>query len=274
MRKAKRKAVKRNPVKKKVATKKKWLGWYFSDATERLRYGDGRKIKVGITHKVKCEPIMCQQGLHASPSVLDALNYAPGNILFRVSLGGKKVHEEDKSVARERTYISRIDAKPILREFARKCALSVIHLWDCPRLVRDYLETGDETSRAAARAAAWDAAGDAAGAARAAAWDAARAARAAANDAARAAAWAAARAASDAAWDAARAAARAASDAARAAAWAAARAASDAARDAARAAAGDAAWDAGAAAWAAQKKLLDKMILTAIAKQTKRKVKR
>ena len=105
-----------------------------------------------------------------------------------------------------------------LYEFARWCALQVIHLWDAPGVVRKYL-TGDETLRVAA----WDAAQDASRAAgRAAAW----AASAAAADAARAAALAAARAA---AWDASAVAA----DAARATALAVARAAARAAsRDA------------------------------------------
>jgi len=95
------------------------------------------------------------------------------------------------------------------RIFARWCALQVVHLWDCPDITRQYLETGDEGIRAAAN----DAAGDAASAA---AWAAASAA---ANDVA----WAAAGAA---AWDAAR-------TAAGAAAW-------DVEWDAAEVAAGDA----------------------------------
>ena len=186
-------------MKKKPAKRKaKWLGWHFTDESETLRYGDGRKIKVGITHTVDCKPFLCKQGLHASKSVLEALQYAPGNILYRVSLSGKIVHGEDRSVATKRTYIVRIDAEPILREFGRKCALKVIHLWNCPRVVKGYLETGDENLRAAARAAVWDAAGDAAwAAASAAARDVARGA---ARDVARYAAWDAAR---YAAWDAA-----------------------------------------------------------------------
>lgn len=89
-----------------------------------------------------------------------------------------------------------------LREFTRWCALRVIHLWDAPDVVKQYLETGDETLReaagAAAGAAAWDAVGNAVGnAARAAAWAAAwaaarAAARGDAGGAARAATWAAA----------------------------------------------------------------------------------
>ena len=73
-----------------------------------------------------------------------------------------------------------------MRRFARLAALDVAHLWDMPAIVREYLETGDETKRAAALDAALDAAWAAALAARnaaraaeaaEAAWDAARAAR-------------------------------------------------------------------------------------------------
>ncbi len=37
-----------------------------------------------------------------------------------------------------------------MRDFTRWCALQVIHLWDAPPIVREYLETGDESKRAAA----------------------------------------------------------------------------------------------------------------------------
>jgi hypothetical protein len=67
--------------------------------------------------------------------------------------------------------------------------MQVIHLRDCPDVVRRYLETGDESIRDAARTAACDAACDAAWATTTAArtawdaWDAKDAARAAARDA-------------------------------------------------------------------------------------------
>jgi len=60
-----------------------------------------------------------------------------------------------------------------MRAYACWCALSVAHLWDMPAVVREYLETQDESKRDSARAAAWDAARAAVGSA---AWDAARAA--------------------------------------------------------------------------------------------------
>jgi hypothetical protein len=43
------------------------------------------------------------------------------------------------------------------RLFTRQCALDVIDLWDAPAVVRQYLETGDESLRASAWDAAWDA---------------------------------------------------------------------------------------------------------------------
>ena len=194
------------------------LAWHFVGATLR----DGRPIPAdGETLKHKGKLVLCESGLHASERLIDALQYAPGWTLCRVRMSGTIKRETDKLVARERTILWRIDATDVLRTFARRCALDVAHLWDMPPIVRQYLETGDGSIKAAAWDAAWDAAMDAA---MDAAWDAAR-------DAARDAAMAAAR---DAAMDAAR------------------DVAMDAARDAARDAAWAAAWDAArAAAWAA-----------------------
>ena len=129
---------------------------------------------------------ICETGLHASKHPYDALQYAPGPVLCLVECEDIVTEQDDKFVCRRRRIVKRFDATDTMRAFARHCALSVIHLWAAPDVVRRYLETGDESLRAAARDAAWDAA-----------WDAARAA---ARDAAWAAAW-------DAAWDAARAAA-------------------------------------------------------------------
>ena len=114
-------------------------------------------------------------GLHASGHPFDALLYAPGSTLHLVELDGELIEHGspvDKVAARRRKIVATIDAEPLLREFARKCALSVIHLWDAPEVVKQYLTTGDESLRAAARAAA-RAASWAADAARAAAWAAA-----------------------------------------------------------------------------------------------------
>lgn len=138
---------------------KKIKGWWFAEDSRELANGDGRKIKLGITHKVKGEIIPCKNGLHLSPKILDALIYAPGNIIYMVEGTGTIVphgNPIDKYACSERTYISGgIDASKTISKFARLCALDVIHLWDAPEVVVRYLKTGDVDMRdAAVRAAA------------------------------------------------------------------------------------------------------------------------
>ncbi len=195
------------------------IAYHFVSDTLR----DGRAVPPDGEWLTHDGPVtICETGLHASKHPYDALRYAPGATLCLVECEDIVAEQDDKFVCRRRKIVKRFDSTELCRKFARHCALSVIHLWNAPQVVRQYLETADESLRAAAWAAAGDAACDAA--------------------------WAAAR---DAAWDAAR-------DAAGDAAWAAARdAARGAARAAARAAARVAAWD---AAWPAQRAEFAKMV--------------
>ena len=154
--------------------------WWFSN-DKILPHGDGRRIRKGITHKIKGEVVPCKNGLHGSKKILDALTYAPGSIIWKVQLSGVVVaHNNDKLAASERTYLTNgVDTIETLREFSRKCALDVIHLWNAPDIIVQYLKTGNENlrdaARCAARDAAWAAARDVARcAARDAAWDAVR----------------------------------------------------------------------------------------------------
>jgi hypothetical protein len=101
-------------------------------------------------------------------------------------LDGEILEQNDKVCARRRKIIARFDATDLLRADARSSALSVIHFWKAPAIVKKYLETGDETIREEARRAAY--ATDAAAAAAAAYAAYAAAAAAAAADAAAAAA--------------------------------------------------------------------------------------
>lgn len=177
------------------------LAWHFLRADGRLR--DGRTAPRDGVVLIHDGPVIpCVAGLHASRHPFDALRYAPGPILCLVRCGGIIVPHgdpEDKLACSERTIIARMDFAEPLRYFARMRALSVVHLWDAPDVVLDYLMSGDEAISAAASAAARDAAWNAAWTA---AWDATR-------DAAWVAAWAAAWAAArEAAWNAAMAAAR------------------------------------------------------------------
>ena len=150
-------------------------GWHFLANDCRFSYGDGNKAVAGYEYSVKGPIRLGEWGLHASNRAIDALQYAPGHMIGRAVLSGEIIRGGNKLVATHREYLWIADAEETLRSFARWSALQTIHLWDAPDVVRRYLESGDESLRAAAWAAARDAARDAA-------WDAAR-------DAARAAAW-------------------------------------------------------------------------------------
>ena len=154
---------------------------------------DGRAIPpVGEWLEYDGEIEICKSGLHFSKDPFDALQYAPGNLLHLVEVDEIEHEHDDKGVCRRRRIIATIDAESLLREFARWCVLQLLDLWDAPTVVREYLETGDETKRDAAWSAAWSdawAKAAARSAAKAAAWDAAwEAARGAAWEAARSAA--------------------------------------------------------------------------------------
>ena len=146
---------------------KEVLAWHF--VGEKLR--DGSPVpKDGVWLEHNGPVVLCESGLHASINPFAALQYASGATLCRVALRGEIITGDDKIAAPERKIIARMDAKEMLRYFARMQALSVVHLWDTPvpNVVLDYLMTGkDAAVRAAARAA--DAAAFAAAAAYAAA---------------------------------------------------------------------------------------------------------
>ena len=135
------------------------LAWHFTG--DRLR--DGSPIprkKRWLRHEGPLE--ICKSGLHASRHPFNALHYAPGNILHRVKCDGEIVQDADKLVCSRRMILQSLDVERLLRRFAKDQALSVIHLWDAPQVVVDYLRGDDDSIRTAARAAARDAAWDAA----------------------------------------------------------------------------------------------------------------
>ena len=118
--------------------------WHFTGNTLR----DGSPIPaIGETlvfpHKVK----MRASGYHWSLKPRQALQYARGPLLHKVSFGGYIEIGDNKGVSSERTIIASIDATHLLRRFAADQALSVSHLWDMPEVVREYLTTLDETKR-------------------------------------------------------------------------------------------------------------------------------
>jgi len=144
-------------------------GWHFH--TGKLR--DGRPLPAVGEKLIHDGPVVpCESGLHASPTPLQALEWAPGPFVDRVVLTGTVVphgNPVDKYAASERTMLWRIDATDALRHFACLCALDVLPE-NAPEIVRRYLTTRDESIRLAAWGAAYAARDTAWGAA----WGAAR----------------------------------------------------------------------------------------------------
>lgn len=135
---------------------KQILAWHFVGDTLR----DGSAIPAdGEWIKVSTPLSLCNHGLHAILNPFDALQYAPGSTLCRVALRGEIVHGTDKLCASERMIICRMDAKELLRYFARMQAIKCLEQWDTepPDVVLDYLMTANEDLSAAESAAAWDA---------------------------------------------------------------------------------------------------------------------
>jgi hypothetical protein len=129
------------------------LAWHFLNDEGLLRDGtsppnDGEWLE----HTGPVE--ICKSGLHASRHLIDALEYAPGSILCRVEMGEVIDQQFDKIVSSRRKIIWRKDVSDILIHFARREALGVAHLWACPPIVLQYLQTGDPSIRAAAHVAA------------------------------------------------------------------------------------------------------------------------
>ncbi len=183
------------------------LAWHFLAQRGKLRDGSPAADPTG-TERYDGKLRICEAGLHASISALDAVGFAPGAIVRRVECVGDMLREPDKLVCTERRVLWTADAAETLHDFACWCAERALDREEAagrtvdPRsrnaiaVKRAWLH-GEATDAeltaagAAAGAAACAAAGAAAcAAACAAAWGAARAAD---SAAAWAAAWAAAR---------------------------------------------------------------------------------
>jgi hypothetical protein len=133
------------------------LGYHFTADTLR----DGSPIPpIGVWLEHNGPVIPCESGLHMSEHPFDAMQYANGSTIHRVELGGEMLshgNPTDKWVGSRRRILKSIDATSMLRAFARRVALDVIHLWKAPEIVIDYLNTGDESNRKAAQKSAQEA---------------------------------------------------------------------------------------------------------------------
>jgi hypothetical protein len=139
--------------------------WHFCRNDRRLGFNDGRVIRTGRLYRISGKPIMCRHGLHASRRIIDALEYAEGHIICRVTLSGTIISGTNKIVATERRVIWSLNAEKILHEFACRCGERALH----KASIKDpALATNEELT--AARNAAWAAAPAATTASKAAKW--------------------------------------------------------------------------------------------------------
>lgn len=128
------------------------LGWHFTSQTLK----DGRPVPpVGEWLRHDGRIVLRKSGLHMSRRIIEALEYASGPFIHRVEGRGDIQEENGTLVCRERRILCGIDGRRLLREFARDCALAVIHLWDAPDITRHYLGTLDENIRREVWRAAW-----------------------------------------------------------------------------------------------------------------------
>lgn len=95
-------------------------------------------------------------GIHASLDAFDALQSAHGSTLHFVRMSGQLVTGHGMVTASECQFLSRMDAAPLLGDFARWCALQLVSSWDAPPPVWSYLE-GDASQQEPARKACWGA---------------------------------------------------------------------------------------------------------------------
>ena len=149
-------------------------GYWFSDNngfTQNMKNTGMKPAKVGRVHRIDGEIIPCECGLHSSPTPFDALQYACGGTLWEVEIPRTSIPHRnpvDKYVSHTRKYLRRVDISDrLFRQFACQWALDVIHLWDAPAIVKEYLvdeaegiDRSDirESARASARESAWESA--------------------------------------------------------------------------------------------------------------------
>jgi hypothetical protein len=126
-------------------------GWWLSKDN---RTDDNKKVGLGITHSLSEHDHIetCKKGYHSCYTILDALKYAYGSVLWEVaSFGDVDNLDIDKIASRNRSYVrGGIDIANILRKFVREITYlgySSIAPYDKDKVIENFLLTGEERYR-------------------------------------------------------------------------------------------------------------------------------
>ncbi len=161
-------------------TKQHHRGWHWLPNDRMLRFGaDRRVLGTYDTRSATGDLVLCRNGMHWSPRVIDALNYAQGSVICRVECWGDTIHRGDKSASEHRQIRWWVDAERVLwawlcDEAERACnvagvtderslgAIALRREWLGGRVVTDQewdaaRSAARDGARSAARSAAWDA---------------------------------------------------------------------------------------------------------------------
>jgi len=137
--------------------------------------GNEKAWVIGEEREITGDIKLCQRGYHSSPSWLDALEYAPGNIACIVEVSKLVDKDSTKQVSSRRKLIDARNAEHVLREFTCDCAeralrkakvkdeqswnaIKVSRLYNKGEATKEERDAAWDATRAAAKAAAWYAA--------------------------------------------------------------------------------------------------------------------
>jgi len=154
------------------------IAYWFCQGDETTGYYSpnkpDEKWRVGQKRSLRGKIVPCLHGYHGSPTLWDALTYAPGSVACKVELSGTVIEHGnpvDKYAGRTKTLLAAVNIDRDLRLYAADCAEHVLWIYERDYPGDDRLRKVIETARdvaegrvGAARDAAW-VARDAAGAA-------------------------------------------------------------------------------------------------------------
>jgi len=92
--------------------------------------GDELPWVVGETRRIEGEVALYFRGYHSSPTILDALGYAPGPVACVVEVSEPVGKDSSKQVSRTRTLIAALDATRVLHEFTCRVAEDVLSIFE------------------------------------------------------------------------------------------------------------------------------------------------